>query len=243
MRHQDPRVALQAIEFWSTVSDIEIDIAEETAEALEYGEQPPRQSFNFSQAAVQEIVPVLLWLLTQQDEDADEDDWNPAMAAGTCLSLFAACVGDFIVQHVVGFVEGNIRNADWRFREAAVMAFGCILDGPDSQVLQPLVFQALPVIIEMMQDQVTAVKDTAAWTLGRICELHSSCIRAEMLQSLIGALCNSLLNDSPRVASNCAWAFVNLSEQMGSEFTETPSSSLSQYFAPVVKALLDCSER
>ncbi len=46
------------------------------------------------------------------------------MAAGTCLALFAQCVENDIVAPIVPFVEQNIRNADWHFREAAVMAFG-----------------------------------------------------------------------------------------------------------------------
>jgi hypothetical protein len=49
------------------------------------------------------------------------------MAAGTCLSLFAQCVEDDIVAPVVPFVEANINNPDWKFREGAVMAFGNLL--------------------------------------------------------------------------------------------------------------------
>jgi importin subunit beta-1 len=46
------------------------------------------------------------------------------MAAGTCLSLLANCVGDEIVRHVLPFVEQNVRNPNWKFREASVMALG-----------------------------------------------------------------------------------------------------------------------
>lgn len=126
MRHSDQRIALQAVEFWSTVCDEEIDIMQDAEEAAEYGEAPTRVNQNFANAALQDIVPVLLWLLTKQDEDADEDEWNEAMAAGTCLSLLAQCVRDNIVAPVVPFVEQNVQNQDWRFREAAVMAFGKI---------------------------------------------------------------------------------------------------------------------
>ena len=205
MRHNEQRIALQAIEFWSTVCDEEIDLAAEAEEALQYGETPDRVSQNFALGALGEIVPVILWLLTKQDEDADEDEWNEAMAAGTCLSLLAQCVTDAVVAPVVPFVEQNIRNQDWRFREASVMAFGSILDGPSSAILQPLVSQALPVIIEMMQDSSVHVKDTAAWTLGRISEIHPDCITPDLyLQTLITALLRGL-EDSPRVAANCAW--------------------------------------
>lgn len=38
--------------------------------------------------------------------------------------LMATCCEDDIVQWVLPFVKDNIRHADWRFRDAAVMAFG-----------------------------------------------------------------------------------------------------------------------
>ena len=187
-----------------------------------------------------EVVPVLLWLLTKQEEDQDEDDWNPAMAAGTCLSLFAQCVHQEIVPPVVPFVEQNIRNPDWRFREAAVMAFGSILEGPSGQILQPLVSQALPVIIELMRDPVVQVKDTAAWTLGRISDLHVDSIHAENFQPFITSLVQGL-QDSPRVATNCAWSIMNLAQQMNG--AEMQTYQLSAYFEGVASALLACAER
>lgn len=243
MRHEDENIALQAIEFWSTVCDEEIVLEEEAMEAAEYGEQPSALSQHFAKAALSEIVPTLLWLLTQQEEDADEDDWNKSMAAGTCLSLLAQCVHDDIVAPVVPFIEQNVRNGDWRMREASVMAFGSILEGPTSAILQSLVSQALPVIIEMTQDPVVQVKDTVAWTLGRISDLHPSCIHPELhLPNLVTALLRGL-EDSPRVASNCAWALMNLSDSLGYENNEAATYQLSMFFEHIVGALLRAAER
>lgn len=59
-----------------------------------------------------------------QEELDDDDEWNPCKAAGVCLMLMATCCEDDIVQWVLPFVKDNIRHADWRFRDAAVMAFG-----------------------------------------------------------------------------------------------------------------------
>ncbi|EEB92421.1 hypothetical protein MPER_09071 [Moniliophthora perniciosa FA553] len=89
MKHPDERVALQAVEFWSTVCEEEVELALEAQEAQEYGEMPERESRYFAKIALPEIVPVLLMLLTKQEEDADEDEWNVSMAAGTCLNLLA----------------------------------------------------------------------------------------------------------------------------------------------------------
>ena len=41
---------------------------------MEYGEMPEQESRYFAKTALPEIIPVLLSLLTRQDEDADEDE-------------------------------------------------------------------------------------------------------------------------------------------------------------------------
>jgi importin subunit beta-1 len=57
----------------------------------------------------------------------------------------------------------------------------------------------------MMKDSVVHVKDTVAWTLGRICELLINCIKPEIhLNELISALVYGL-QDSPRIVGNCCW--------------------------------------
>ena len=75
---------------------------------------------NYIESALVQLIPLLLQGLTKQDEDADLDDniWNLAMAAATCISLVAATVSDKVVPAVMPFVLQNIRHAEWRLREA-----------------------------------------------------------------------------------------------------------------------------
>ncbi|KAL1914260.1 uncharacterized protein VTP21DRAFT_9074 [Calcarisporiella thermophila] len=243
MKHEEEKVALQAIEFWSTVCDEEINIAEEIAEALEVGEQPERSSHNFARAALSEILPVLLWLLTRQDEHADEEDWNAAMASATCLSLLAQCVQDAVVGPIIPFVENHIRSNDWRYRDAAVMAFGTILVGPNEDILAPLVAQALPVLIEMMKDPVHHVKDSAAWTLGRVCEVLPNTINIEVhLHNLVSSLVLGLSEDT-RIVANCSWALMSLSEEFGTDRDNDNTGPMSPYFEGIVNALLTTTEK
>ncbi|KAF5376143.1 hypothetical protein D9615_007702 [Tricholomella constricta] len=238
MKHSDERVALQAVEFWSTVCE---------EEAQDYGETPETESKHFAKIALPEIVPVLLLLLTKQEEDADDDEWNVSMAAGTCLALLAGAVQDAIVPAVIPFIEAHIKAEDWHQREAAVMTFGSILEGPDPSVLTPLVNQALPLLIDMMTDPNPHVKDTTAWTLGRICDLLISCIKPDVhLHPLISALVNGL-QDSPRVVANCCWALMNLADQLGVFYEDDPDARqapgpLSPYYEGVVQALLRVTE-
>ncbi|KAJ7750009.1 armadillo-type protein [Mycena olivaceomarginata] len=159
MKHPDERVALQVVEFWSTVCEEEVHLAIEAQEAQEYGELPETESKHFAKIALPKIVPMLL-LLMKQEELADK--WNISIAAGTCLSLLAGAVEDAIA---------HIKSTDWHHCEAAVITFGSILEGPDPIVLTPLTAQAFPLLINMMTDTNTNVKDTVAWTLVRICNL------------------------------------------------------------------------
>lgn len=208
---------------------------------------PENESKFFAKIAMPEIVPVMLDLLTHQDEDADEDEWDVSKAAATCLGLLAQAVQDTIVAAVIPFIEANIRSTDWHMREAAVMTFGSILDGPDPNVLTPLVNQALPILIDMMADSNIHVKDTVAWTLGRICDLLISTIQADVhLHPMVSALVAGL-QDNPRIAANCCWALMNLADQLGyvegdDQETFNQPSVLSPYYEGVVQALLHLTE-
>ena len=250
MRDSNQLVALQAVEFWSTVSEVEIQLSMEAEEASEYGEDPTNICFHFARIASSEILPVLLELLKQQEEEADEDEWDVAKAAGVCVGLLANCVGDALVPLAIPFIEANIKSPEWKSRDAAVMCFGSVLDGPEPKTLAPLVQQALPSIIEMLQDTSVPVKDSAAWTLGRISDLLITSIdRETILPGLVAALLTGL-QDQPRIATNCCWAIMNLAEQMGGPATAADTGAefadtcpISTYFDATIDSLLKATER
>lgn len=239
IKKDDEQVAQQAIEFWSTICDEEIYLQEE-AEEEEYKNQPQKQCQNFIRAALKYLVPLLTECLTKQEDEPDEDTWNVAMAAGTCLSLVAAAVGDEVVAYVMPFVTQNINNQNWKFREAATLAFGAILEGPKGYIGQ-LITQAIPVLLNHMKsDPVVYVKDTTAWTIGRVCQLHPQSVQG-CLQDMIAMFLFSL-QDNPRVASNICWAIHNLALSYD-EDQEKPSSALSPYFQHLAEKLLWTTDR
>lgn len=176
MKSDNEQIALQGIEFWSNVSDEEIDLSIESQEAQETGRVPSRVSNHYARGALQYLAPVLMDKLTKQEEFDDEDDWNPSKAASVCLMLLATCCEDEIVGHVLPFVKENIDSPNWRFRDAALMVFASILGGIEAQTLKPLVEQAMPKLIQLMYDPSVIVRDSAAWTFGRICEVSTCCL-------------------------------------------------------------------
>jgi importin subunit beta-1 len=248
MRSEHDEIALQGIEFWSNVCDEEVDLAIEASEAQEQGRPPSRSSKFYAKGALQYLVPILVQTLTKQEESDDEDDWNPCKAAGVCLMLMASCTEDAIIPHVLPFIKDNIVNPDWRFRDAAVMTFGCILEGPDQNCLKPIVEQALPTLIGLMSDKSVIVRDTVAWTIGRICELiPDAVLRKDTLEPLLNALVEGLKAE-PRVAANVCWAFNSLAEAAyeavpDTNETEPKTYCLSNYFPGIVQKLLEATER
>lgn len=162
--------------------------------------------------------------------------------------LLSNCCENDIVPHVLPFINSNIKNENWRYREAALMAFGSILGGLEANTLKPLVEKAMPTLIEAMYDSSVAVRDTAAWTFGRICEMvPEAAINETYLKPLLESLVNGLKAE-PRVAANVCWAFTGLAEA-AYEAADTADSNqpktycMSNYFDFIVQRLLETTDR
>jgi importin subunit beta-1 len=242
MKSDEEDVAKLAVEFWCTVCEEEIAIEDDNTQAQAEGSTELREYFNFARVATQEVVPVLLELLAKQDEDADDNEYNTSRAAYQCLQLWAQCVGSGVMPPVLAFIEKYIRSEDWHYRDASVSAFGAIMEGPEESVLDPIVKQALPTLIGMMEDQNIHVKDSAAYALGRICEAVPSALDAQQhLPPLIGALFNGLASN-PKMAASCCWSLMNLADRFAGE-PGCQTNPLSPHFAQSVQSLLQVTER
>jgi importin subunit beta-1 len=191
--------------------------------------------------ATGEVVPQLLTLLTKQDEDAADDEYNLARAAYQCLQLYAQAVGPNIVPPVLQFVEQHLRSEDWHFREAAVAAFGAIMEGPEEKVLEPIVKQALPILISMMEDSSVFVKDSTAYALGRITESCSESIDPNThLDPLIRSLFAGI--HDTKMAASCCWALMNLAERFSGDF-EATANPITPHFNQSVQTLLEVTSQ
>jgi importin subunit beta-1 len=245
VKEDEEPVALQAIEFWSSICDEEIDILEEYAGEFSGDSDVP--CFYFIKQALPFLVPMLLETLLKQEEDQDQDEgaWNIAMAGGTCLGLVARTVGDDIVPLVMPFIQENITKPDWRQREAATYAFGSILEGPSPEKLVPLVNMALSFMLNALtNDPNNHVKDTTAWTLGRMFEfLHGSALDTPIInqgncQQIITVLLQSM-KDVPNVAEKACGALYFLAQG----FEDAGSSPLTPFFQEIVQSLLTATHR
>ena len=235
-------VALNAIEFWSTLCEEEMELLDLIAEGI-----TDRKCMNYVEGALPNLGPLLTTILTKQDEDAAHDDeiWNLSMSAATCLGLIANTTEDKVVPVIMPFVQQHIQSDNWRFREAATMAFSSILDGPSTDVIGPFVNQSIPILLTSLSDSHLMVKDTAAWTIGRICELHVHSIPDETFPTLLQGLVEKLQQESPQVASQSCYALHNLAAAFADDDTAatTGTNALSSYMPTLLEQLLKATDR
>jgi len=234
----DEDIGKAALEFWSLVCEEEMELND-----ICEGHQ---DNHNFIGAILeQKFTEYLFECMKKQDDDEDSvDNFNLASAAAVCLENIAKTVGDDITNHVFPFVSQNIDQPDWRLREAATMAFGMILDGPqdESGQFKALVKQAVPQFVAKVQDPSVFVKDTAVWTLARICEIYPYEIPVEIILAEGGLVARLLvaLDDVPRVAEKactCIHHMAEMSEEIGG------AQWFGQAFLQIVQKLFGVTER
>uniref|UniRef100_A0A7S4SW61 Importin N-terminal domain-containing protein n=1 Tax=Alexandrium monilatum TaxID=311494 RepID=A0A7S4SW61_9DINO len=240
IKSSSEKVAIPAMEFWSTVCDEEIDLAD--LQALNQAGE--RKSHNLIKQALTHLVPLLNETLTRQQYEEDDDTWNLAMAAGTCLTLVAQVVQDDCVDLVLSFVQANFVNPDWKYREAAVLAYGSIMEGPSSEKMRPLVMQSYPRLVMALNDQSVAVRDTVSWALGRMAQFHPTIMPVRELMPVL----SEKLRDVPRVAANVCWVVQVIAEsQPGAPAAQAgqppATTALSEIFTDIAQSLLEVVAR
>lgn len=237
----EPQIALQGIEFWSTVCEVESEMLAD--EGHEHD-----QLNNFARDSAGTVVPLLLTRMASQGHDDDEegvdDEWTPAMAAATCLSLYAGCVRDGLLSlgPLLKFIEQNLSSTDWHFREAAVMAFGCVLEGPRRELLQPLALATFPALFRLLHDPSVSVRDTNMWALGRVCELHPTFIPLEHTEQLAASLAGGL-RQAPRIATSASWAIMHLFLRIVGEDSQGSRELAARILPQLTQLLLEAAGR
>jgi len=217
---KDPNenVVLQAIEFWTSLAEEESLLLDDV----------DRKQLIIPQALAQ-LIPVMLKTLTKQEEI--DEGWGVTQAGTTCISAMAEVAGDDILPYVYPFIQNNISSSDWRFKEASCIALGSVLQGPNNFGELP---NLVPHLVAMLKDQNVMVKDTASWTIGRICNYQINSI-SSYLETLIRALIEATADETSKVAAHACWAIHNICQA----FEDGPVGNI-QSLAPAFNILAGC---
>ena len=212
--HEEEAIGRMAIEFWCTLCDEEIERLGELADCENQSLKPTVTVYKFIEAASMHLIPLLLQQVARLSDDEDDDD-NIASSAGTCLTLVANTIRDPAVDSTLPFINQNVASPDWRLKACAILTFGYVLEGPSEAKINPLITQALPVLIMASTDRNTRVKDATAWTLSRVCEFHAKVAQPYLNDLAIALL--QCLKEVPRVANNACWAvrFISMVSSRG----------------------------
>ncbi|OBA25564.1 ARM repeat-containing protein [Hanseniaspora valbyensis NRRL Y-1626] len=244
--NEDKKVKSLIVELWSTICEEEIDlkVSLEQYPNVETALQndPKLINYNFSLSAINDLIPIILNLLIKGDdideeEDFESNEWDVTMSAGACLQLFANNCGNYIMELVLMFVQQNLSIDNWRNKEAAIMAFGCILDGPDPNELNNIVSQALQPILMLMENNSVQVKETVSWCIGRIIEFAIDAITSNDLPNIVQALLLGF-KDHPRIITNCCWSLMNLIERVSLDNLSEYSKILNVNYPVIVEQLM-----
>ncbi|SPP78457.1 blast:Importin subunit beta [Drosophila guanche] len=227
MKANDDAVALQGIEFWSTICQKEIDLAMGSQESIE-------QSMQYARQAMPYLMPVLIKRLTKKNEFEAEDANNPATASSVCIKLMAKCCKNDIEPHVLPFILQNIESQNWELRHAAAMALASVLYELDTNNVIPLVES----LIHLMSDPRICVRDTTAWILGRI----YSVVPERHLAALVECLLLNLRSE-PSVASKVCWTFRGLFKAARSVDPTGETYALFPHIKSIAEGLLETCDR
>lgn len=242
IQQDSEEVAKQAIEFWTSLCEVEQDLLDEEVECRARGLPVERPCMRYVDAAMQHLAPILFQTLTKQEEDHDIDDYTLQMAGQLCLMSISQTVEDNILQVVMPFVNSNINDANWRRRDAAVMAFISVLDGPSAQLIGQYVRESIGPLLKMLNDENVIVRDSAAHCISRICLLHVQCIPTESFPMLLQELTTKCSSGTTKVACQAATAIFNLASAFANQ-DDVPTNDLSQFMQPLLQKLLETVDR
>jgi importin subunit beta-1 len=229
-------IKMAVIEFWCTLAAIE--------EAMLLDDDQDGQICQkYVESAFTLLVPMLLETLTTQADEIDDDEHDLRAAGGCCLVGFALAVGNPIFPAVMPFVQQYINNPDWRLRDAAIVAFSCILDGPTTTTIGHFVQESIPVLLTAFTDPNEIVRDDAVHCISNIGRLHLVAVHENTVHGIIHGLLG-ILNESAKVASRACDAIFNIAKSLKSpDGNVPPTNLLSAPMLPLMQAVLNAMDR
>ena len=243
----DESVKMNAIEFWNTIAIVEQQLLDEEEIARANGvplDRPGCQKY--TQLALAQLVPLLLQTLTTQDENADDDDIGLSTTGSICLETISQTVEGHIIPLVLPFVQQHINSDNWHFRDAAIVAFAGILDGPDTESVRSFIVEIIAVLLGAFADPHETVRQSAVHCISTICRLHVAAIQRDQLRSILEALVQKL-REPARVAAYACTAIYNIARAVkntpGGGEQQHQTNVLSSVLMPVLQALFVVGDR
>ena len=227
----EEEIAIQALNFWESITTSELDIKDDLTNGID-----GTVMHNITSTYAQSLTPILLESLTKKNDTGDDDN-DICKVAALILDMISTIIEGAIIPLTLPFVHQNMNNPNWHYKNAAITAFGLILDGPVEGVMTNYVVQALPFLLPCLMDTNPRIRDSTLWTFGRIFDTHLDCINAQLLPEIMNIV-HSLLSDSDNhVAYQACLAIYNFASAF--QYDDQPkTNSLSPYIATLIQGLV-----
>jgi len=252
IRSDEDEVSQVAMEFWCGVAEEEGRLQADDEEALEDyreavaagqpAEEPKPQCVGYLRGALKPLTQLLLAVMQKQPEpdDVEEDTFTPSMRAATTLSVIAETAGEAIANEVMPFVTAHVQDGNWHLREAAVMAFGTLMESVRTKALGATARGALPIMCELLaKDPVPLVAETAAWSVGKILKNHVDEVDPTHVQPAVETLRAALKHASPKVAQVVTTAIGDFAQGV----EESSSVRIGPFLGPLLGSLVEAADR
>ena len=259
-------VKIAAIEFWCTMAEVELSLLADE-ESSPSNDATPSLCHKYVQSAMATLLPLLFDTLSasirniDDDDEYDEDDYDIRAAGATCIENFASTVGDPIVPVVMEFVTKNITvipqqppadqphrppqpQQHWSIRDAAIVAFSCILTGgPSTNILGQFVHDSIPILGQALDDKHPLIRDDALHCIANISREHMVAVPVKEVDNILKA-CIIKLQQSTKLAARAATVIFNMSQSTKSpDATAQETNVLSTLMLSLLQALLTAMDR
>ena len=241
-RSKEARIAMAALDFWAQLAEEEEDRRNNAG-----GDGPASKEFTLK--ALKPLVEMVFEIMATNKASEEEAEYGLVDSTQAVLQKAARAVGHPIVDVIMPFINANFANPDPLRRDAAVMSFGLILEGPDKPRLQKeIILPALPHFLAKLEgatrDPSPAVRSSTAYSLSVIFAEHLEVLAPyNDFQNLVQLLCRAL-DDEPIVVKFVACALNNLITGMHDDVREFVVDAdgkrtlLSPLFYHVINALM-----
>lgn len=233
LKTQDENVALQATDFWHTLSEqaickevlgpylpklvpvlvsnmkfTDFDIAvlkgDIDDEAVEDRDEDIKPRFYRQKT-----------LDNEREECSDEEeiigDWNIRKSNAAALDTFAQIFKEDLLPVILPILNETLFHNDWVIKESGILALGAISEGCMSGIIQHL-NDLIPYLIQCMSHKRSLIRVITCWTLSRYYEWVVSEASNVYLEQILSGLLHRMLDSNKKVQESACSALAKLEE-------------------------------
>ena len=175
------------------------------------------------------------------EDDADDGDvdeqWNLRKCSAAALDVLASKFQRLVFDIALEYLDKNLTNSEWPYRESAVLAMGAIAEGCMDAVA-PALPNIVPYLTSLLNDSEPSVRLITCWALGRYSawalSLQDPVDRRRYFDSILNGILNRMLDKVKKVQTAAASALASISEKAGKD--------LAPYSLPIVRTFSACFE-